>query len=440
MRTPLYFVFYNLLIAPLLILLSHLGALFNAKIRQGVMGRYRTLRQFYRAVLPAIQQNYTTTILFHCASMGEFEHIKPVITRLHQVKPEAAIVVMFFSPSGFENVHQFPGVTAFIYAPFEWFPAVFRLFRRIKPGLFVIAKHDVWPNQLWSAALQRIPIFLVNASLGEKSRRARIPYRWFHQAIYQYFAKILAISEEDGQNFRLLAAEKKVVVVGDTKFDQVIQRSEESRRKKLLPQTVVANRPVFVAGSTWPEDEAHLVPAVQQLTRQFPQLLTILCPHEPTPAHLQQLEANLPPLSTIRLSKINQYQGESVILVDSIGVLANLYSYAWVAFVGGSFKGSIHNVLEPAVYGIPVLFGPHFTNSHEAVQLQRLGCGIVVDSTETLINQLHQLLADNSYRESLGNQARQFVETHRGATDRVVEWILKYLKEEKHLPVQPTQS
>jgi len=179
MRTPLYFVIYNLFIAPLLIVLSHLGALLNAKIRQGVVGRYRTLRHFYRHVLPTIQANYTT-------SMGEFEHIKPVIARLHQVKPEVAIVVMFFSPSGFENVQQFPGVTAFIYAPFEWFPAVFRLFRRIKPGLFVIAKHDVWPNQLWSAALLRIPIFLVNASLGKKSRRARIPYRWFHRAIYPF--------------------------------------------------------------------------------------------------------------------------------------------------------------------------------------------------------------------------------------------------------------
>ncbi len=429
MRTPLYFLIYNLIIAPLLIILSHIGALVNPKIRQGVKGRYQSLSRFYHQILPNIRTRFTSALLIHCASMGEFEHIKPVIQRFHEVRPDVAIVVMFFSPSGFENVHQFPGVTAFIYAPFEWFPSVFRLFHQLKPAVFIIAKHDVWPNQLWSAVLHRIPVFLVNASLGEKSRRAQIPFRWFHQTIYQYFAKILAISEEDGRNFQLLAAERKVVVVGDTKFDQVIRRSAESQQNPILPTKITRNRPVLVAGSTWPEDEAILIPAIGRLIKNFPGLLTIICPHEPTPSHLASLEENLDSLSHIRLSAITHYQGENVIIVDSIGVLANLYRHAAVAFVGGSFKGSIHNVLEPAVYGIPVLFGPHYRNSHEAIQLVKLGSGIVVHSVDETFHQLQRLFTEDAYRSKLGNQAKAFVEKHRGATDRVVEWIVRYLKD-----------
>ena len=428
MRTPLYFLIYNILIVPILILFSHLAALFNRKVRHGLIGRYTILRKFYRRDLPEILASGHPRVLIHCASMGEFEHIKPVIALLKARLPELEIVVMFFSPSGFENVRQAEGVRTFIYAPFEFFPSVFRLFKTLRPGLFIIAKHDVWPNQLWSAVLLRIPVFLINASLGKKSRRARIPFRWFHQTIYQYFAKILAISEADGTNFRLLAAEKKVAVVGDTKFDQVIRRSEESRQKKLLPPEITKDRTIFVAGSTWPEDEAQLIPALKLLHAQVPQFVAIICPHEPTPEHLSGLEKKLLPLQSIRLSQLKNYRNEPVIVVDSIGVLANLYSHAHVAFVGGSFKGSIHNVLEPAVYGIPVLFGPHFENSHEAIQLKNLGGAFVVQNADQLQERLLQLLTRQEYRQQVGEVARRFVEHHRGATERVVDWILRYLK------------
>ncbi len=427
MRTPLYFLVYNLIISPLLIVGSHLAALVHPKVRSGVLGRYRTLRWFYREMLPQFANHSGPRVLIHCASMGEFEHIKPMIVSLKERQPNARIVVMFFSPSGYENVRQFPGVDAFLYAPFDWFPLVFRLFQRLRPALFIIAKHDVWPNQLWSAALLRVPIFLVNASLGKKSRRARRPFRWFHQTIYQYFTRILAISETDAANFRHLAQPRKVVVVGDTKFDQVIWRSQESRKKTIIPPQIVSRRPVFVAGSTWPEDEAVLIPAIRALLEKVPDVLTILVPHEPTPAHLNELAQALGDLAHCRLSSIQHYQEQPVIVVDSIGVLANLYSLAHVAFVGGSFKGSIHNVLEPAVYGIPVLFGPHYQNSHEAMQLHQLGSGIVVQNVAEMTRELLRLFTDSEYRQAKGQLARQFVEHHQGATQRVVEWLFKYL-------------
>ncbi len=424
--TLLCILVYNLLLFPLIFAMFHIQALWDSKTRRGVVGRYqsqRLARRFRRLPENAARELF----LIHCASMGEFEHIKPFLRKLREKRPESRTVVMFFSPSGYENVREVPGVDLFLYAPFDGWLPVWRLFRTLRPRTLIIAKYDAWPNQIWMANWMGIPRFLINAQLYATSSRLRWPARWVLPTIYRRFDRILCTSETDRQNYAHLALSSCITVVGDTKYDQVIFRSEESRKKAVLPPEFYRGKPVFVAGSTWPEDEAQLIPAIKSLWEKHRELRVIICPHEPGETHLAQLEVQLHPLPVVRYSRLNPSAPAAVVLIDQIGLLANLYSVAAVAYVGGGFKQNVHNVLEPAVYGIPVLFGPVNQKSHEAQLLRQSGGGVEVASGEEILQRLDQFFSDEAVRRQVGKAARDLVESHRGATERTVQAILALL-------------
>lgn len=427
MMTLLCFLADNLLLFPLIFLMFHLQALWDAKTRRGVVGRYQSQR-LARCVRRSPENVGRELFLIHCASMGEFEHIKPFLRQLREKRPESRTVVMFFSPSGYENVRDVPGVDLFLYAPFDWWLPVWRLFRTLRPRALMIAKYDAWPNQVWVAKWLGIPCFLINAQLYETSSRLRWPARQVLPVIYRRFDRILCTSETDKQNYARLAPPSCITVVGDTKYDQVIFRSEESRKKAVLPAGFYREKLVFVAGSTWPEDEAQLIPAIKSLWEKHRELRVIICPHEPGEAHLAQLEVQLDPLPVVRYSRLDESAPAAVVLIDQIGLLANLYSVAAVAYVGGSFKQNVHNVLEPAVYSIPVLFGPVNQKSHEAQLLRQSGGGIEVASGEEILRLLDQFFSDEAVRRQVGKAARDLVESRRGATERTVQAILTLLE------------
>jgi 3-deoxy-D-manno-octulosonic-acid transferase len=428
MFTFLYALVFNLIVFPVLFIIYHLIAIFNNKYRHGVVGRYLSFRKAAE-FLKTFDHSTQDIFLIHCSSMGEFEHIKPIVRELKNRLPQCKIVVMFFSPSGYENVKSAPGVDLFIYAPFDGWFIVRKLFKLFHPRALIIAKYDVWPNQIWNAQFMGIPRFLVNATLYSASGRLRPGIRWFQRAIYQKISLVLTISEKDKQNYRMLSSPKKIVVVGDTKYDQVVFRSEESRKKMELLENVGSGKRILVAGSTWPEDEEHLIPAVRNFTACFQeQLLFIICPHEPTAEHIQELTEMLQPLRSCLYSRLSDYKGEPIIIIDRIGLLANLYSVAQVAYVGGSFRQNVHNVLEPAVYGIPVMFGPVNQNSHEAQLLKQKGGGIEVNSAKEIELELQRVFEDATYRSAVSEAAKKLVEENRGATRRTVDEILKHLK------------
>ncbi|MEZ4762515.1 MAG: glycosyltransferase N-terminal domain-containing protein [Calditrichia bacterium] len=426
----LLFLFYNLLFFPVLFIVYHSYALFRPKYRKGILGRYGVIKaaeKFRNHLDNASRDLY----LIHCASMGEFEHLKPFVRRLKERLPKSRTVVMFFSPSGYENVKSAPGVDLIIYSPFDWWFPVYRFLRILRPKALLIAKYDVWPNLMWFSVWRKIPRFLVNATLYDRSSRLKWPLRWLLRPVYGLFDGIFAISEKDRHNFDQLSGKKTTLVVGDTKYDQVVFRSEESRKKNVLPPEIHDNRMVFVAGSTWPEDEEHLLPAIRHYLEISPETLVIICPHEPTAAHLAQLENGLSGLAFTRLSQIeNSSEQLQVLLIDRIGVLANLYSLADVAYVGGSFKQNIHNVLEPAVYGIPVLFGPVNQNSHEAQLLKNCGGAIEISGTADLQSHIEKLFSDADFRQQTGAAAQKLVAENRGATDQMLDAVMKKLSGE----------
>jgi 3-deoxy-D-manno-octulosonic-acid transferase len=276
---------------------------------------------------------------------------------------------------------------------------------------------------------KNIPIYLVDATLRSNSPRKYPLIKAFHKILFGSFSKILTVSESDAKEFKSFGFDdKKVTAVGDTRFDRVYQRSLLAKDKKLIKASVLQNKKVFVAGSTWEQDEEIIFPAFLKLASLADDVLMIVAPHEPTLLHLEKIENEFSgKLKTIRFSHLNNYSDERIIIVDSIGILLTLYTYAYVAYVGGSFKQNIHNVLEAAVYGTPVLFGPKIENSQEAMRLAEIGGGIVINNKRQAYRHLRKLFSDETYCLKVGNISAKYVQSNIGATQKILDAIYKVI-------------
>jgi 3-deoxy-D-manno-octulosonic-acid transferase len=255
----------------------------------------------------------------------------------------------------------------------------------------------------------------------------RFYFRGFHRDLYRRFDRILAVSERDREQFlRFGVKPGRITAAGDTRFDQVIARCRESATHDLFPDSIFKDRTVLVAGSTWPKDEEYLIAAIAEAAVRHLDLVAIVVPHEPTEKHLQEFEeASRGSLSSIRFSRMASYNGERVILVDGMGMLVTMYKYAHVVYVGGGFGAGIHNVLEPAVYGVPVLIGPNHQSSNEArALLERRGIA-ACDGRESMAAALGRFLADPPGRRTMGEIAKQYVNEKAGATEAIVSYLLE---------------
>lgn len=413
-------IIYSIFIYPGIMLLFHIAALFKTNIRKALYGRYR----YSRYIAEGLKENEKrgNLALLHASSMGEFEHIKPLITKLKS-EYDIETVVTFFSPSGFENVKAYPGVRFFLYLPFDFQFIWRKVFTLIKPELLIISKHDVWPNQVWTAGKKSLPTYLINASLSANSSRTNPLVRFFQKYIYRSLTGIYTISEEDAQRFATYFPRCNIKVKGDTKFDQVLLRKELAQTKKILPQDWLENKLILLFGSVWPEDMKHIYPAIEKIISEEHNIKVILVPHQPEVRFVQSIINRLDKKEIWLFSEQEEAAQKRILIIDKVGVLADLYKYAQVAYVGGSFRQGIHNVMEPAVYGIPVIYGPVHKNSFEASALHQEKGSIVVKDEMELTAGISKLVKDKKYRLETGKNASRFAQQHTGSTDRILqEW------------------
>jgi len=415
-------IFYNIIFIPILYVILVLISVFNKKVRIGISGRKRIFEELIlnRLTLDLSKIN----IWFHSSSLGEFEQAKPIIEKLKK-ETDVKIVVSFFSPSGYENSRKYPYADIITYLPFDSEWRARRFIEIISPNIVVFMRYDIWPNHIWALKKKRIPILLVDATMKKKSPRKLPLIRSFHKYLFEDFTKILTVSDEDAIGFKSFKCKNvEIKVVGDTRFDRVYNRSLASRESKIINKEVLNDKKVLVAGSTWQQDEDVIIPSFLKLLKFDNNAVMIIAPHEPTLLHLEKLENEFAgQTSFIRLSNINNYSGERIIIVDSIGVLSILYSYADVAFIGGSFKINVHNVLEAAVYGIPVLFGPKIENSQEATKLLQAGGGIMVNDKKMFYRILRKLFSEENLLKDFGTRSFEFVNKNVGTTDRIIKEI-----------------
>jgi 3-deoxy-D-manno-octulosonic-acid transferase len=354
--------------------------------------------------------------------------------------------VSFFSPSGYEHSRNYRPANVITYLPFDSRRNARRFVELVKPTAAVFVRYDVWPNHLWELQRRGIPSFIANATMSEGSSRRRAMLKSFHRVLYNSLDSILAVSESDAEGYRSLGlrvgqlglSHPRLEVVGDTRYDQVLTRSQEARGKRLIPESIVRGKKILVVGSSWEGDERIVLPVFCRMLSVEPDLLLVIVPHEPNEENLERIENELDRLCSkghelsIRFSGLNDYRSQRVIIVDSVGILFALYAYATVAYVGGGFlgrpgNGGVHNVLEPAVYGVPVLYGPNHDNSQEAVALLQRGGGFVVTDEKELYRRLRIFLEDDAARCEAGKHSSDFVEQNIGATERVIKYLEPYI-------------
>lgn len=422
----LWFLFYNVLILPLFKISINILSLINRKIRIGLKERDNLFDKL-KTDLDKLDPS-KKILWFHSSSSGEFEQAKPIIEEINKTN-QFNTVASFFSPSGYHIAKRYEHIQCITYYPFDSLTNIKKFINLIKPSALIIMRYDIWPNSIWELSRRNIPIFLVDATMKKNSPRKLPLVKSFHSSLFKHFTKIITISSEDRDGFLHFNLDpKKIEVAGDTRYDRVYQKSLSALTQKIINEEIIKGKKIFVAGSTWKEDEDVLFPVLIKLHQNEKDLISILVPHEPTVQNLDQIEFELKnKISNIRFSRLNQYNGEKVIIVDSVGILLILYAYADVAFVGGGFKSNIHNVLEPAVYGIPVLFGPKYLNSQEAYALIRKNGGFSVKDKLQMYKLLRKLFMDENYRQNIGKNAKCFVESNTGATLKIVSSLNHFL-------------
>ena len=430
---------YNVIIIPLLFGLFHFLSLLAscgfarfAKSRAGLIGRKNLFAEL-AAQLSSVN-NSAPRFWIHASSMGEYEQARPLLQEIHQRFPAAVRVLTFFSPSAYANIKR-ANIPAEVvsYLPFDSLQNARRFIGMINPVAAIIIRHDFWPNHLWEAQRHGAAILLANASVSANARSLRHwpLVRHFNRAVFDTFSAICAVSESAAANLKTLVRHpERLSVTGDSRYDQVLFRSQSKKIDEVLPPHWRDGSPIFVAGSTWPSDEEILLPAFVAVREKISSLRMILVPHEPTPEHLTQLENQLQNagLASVRLSEEERTTKKDapVLLIDRIGILAIVYSAGQVAFVGGSFGPGVHSVLEAAVHGVPVIVGPRFKNSPEAMALFDAKILTSVANADTCQKALSDFFQNSALRQMQGAQHREFVLAHCGASAKIIDLLANF--------------
>ena len=373
------------------------------------------------------------TAWFHFTSVGEFEQAKPLIEAIYA---ETRIVLTFFSPSVAPNAQSYPYADAAVYLPLDTPRNAERLIRLIEPSLIVFSKFDIWPNLVWKAAKHEIPIIVVAGTLHAASKRLSGFAKPFFRSVHRHIRVHCAISEADAARFQeLCSSEHEIVVTGDTRYEQVYRRAASVEPDtEFFPGQGSLKRPILIAGSTYAEDERVLLPAYQLLRENRPENHPhlILVPHEPTPERIKEIRGHLvrERLAHLCFSELTSevdLSAVDVLIVDSVGLLAKLYALADIAFVGGSFRGSVHNVMEPAALAKPVIFGPTIQNAHEASLLVDRGGAKLVRTAQELADAITVWLDDIDTRIAAGSIGEQLIEEHLGAVARTLVHLQRHV-------------
>ncbi|MEK7263066.1 MAG: glycosyltransferase N-terminal domain-containing protein [Bacteroidota bacterium] len=419
-------IIYNFILLPLLWLAFHFLALFDKKFRAGIDGR-KSLFLHLRSEVNKISARQIR-IWIHCASLGEYEQAKPIIAELKLRYSSVLIVVTFFSPSGYANARKNSEDEIQMYLPFDSPVNAHRFYTIVQPHVALFMSYDLWWNHIQQMRKHKIPIIVANARLKISSTIERVYYK----LLFNQVQFIFTVSEREVEKFHSIEVTQPLVeCYGETRMDQVWNRAHTSSSQQLLDAKVYKDKIVLIIGSSWREDEEIILPALYSLYEEFPRIVTIIAPHEPTHSNLEHIEREIEGrLTSLRYSFIATYRNERIILIDSIGILLPMYQYADIVFVGGSFKEKVHNVLEPAVFGVPIIVGPHYYNANEAIELQKRGGLFSVYTKDELHLLLRDLILNEQRRTQAGNISQHFVQEHRGATQKIVEHLDTLLPQE----------
>ncbi|MGC8654051.1 MAG: 3-deoxy-D-manno-octulosonic acid transferase [Candidatus Kryptoniota bacterium] len=418
-----YRILYSYVFVNLLRISFHIISMFDSKVSRGIEGR-RGLFLKLKENLDKIDKS-KKRIWFHVSSLGEFEQAKPVIELLKE--KGYAVIVSFFSPSGYDYSLNYKYADVITYLPLDLPRLAKRFVELVKADVLVVMRYDLWMNHVTEAKKGGTKVILADATFPTKILRQPVFLKRFYRILYSLPDLIITTSADQKKIFDYFLQDGNTIVGGDTRFDRVLDRSEKAAREFNFPYVnELRKKKVVVLGSTWHEDIEVIGRALKKLLEKYSDLVLVIVPHEPTSREINSIREEFPGCAVFSEIKESPNLNVRVIIVDSVGILSKIYSTANIAYVGGGFGAGVHNVLEPAVYGIPIVTGPRIENSNEAVELLQIGALFYVNSARSAYKVFLRLLSDESFLNDTGRIAGQFVRSRLGASKIVVTEIEKY--------------
>ena len=416
----------------LIIYLYLLGVAVYSRFNEKVRKMWRGERDAFRVLREKVDPD-AHYVWFHAASLGEFEQGRPLMERLRQLHPELKILLTFFSPSGYEVRKNYEGADIICYLPLDTITNARRFLRLIRPEMVFFIKYEFWYNYLHILKHRGVPTYSVSSIF----RDGQVFFRWYgrqYGRVLQCFNHFFVQNEK---SLELLAkiGLTNVTITGDTRFDRVLQIKEQAKQlpiEKSFPQPLSqgegsnysSKTKVFIAGSSWPPDEDIFI----KYFNEHRDWALIIAPHVIGEDHLQQIEKKLEGWHVTRYTNLTtplapwRGVGGEALIINCFGLLSSIYRYADVTYVGGGFGVGIHNVLEAAVWGVPVIFGPNNERFQEAQELKQQGGGFQIDDYDSFCRLMERFETDENARLEAGRQATAYVESKAGATEAILKF------------------
>ena len=405
---------YNLAIYLYLLAVKFVG-LFSKKVK--------LMRKGHKLVFDILRQSIdkdSQYLWFHAASLGEFEQGRPLIERIRKRYPQYKILLTFFSPSGYEVRKNYEGADVICYLPFDTPRNVRRFLDLARPSMAFFIKYEFWQNYMKGLQRRGIPTYSVSSIF----RPNQVFFRWYGGQYYKVLTRITHFFVQNEESLRLLATRgvTNATVVGDTRFDRVLEIHQAARQLPLVERFKGDCNKVLVAGSSWQPDEELFI----DYFNRHPEMKLIIAPHVVDENHLAWIESRLnrPSMRYTRALGTNaDLSRVDCLIIDCYGLLSSIYRYGEKSYVGGGFGVGIHNVLEAAVYGIPVLFGPNNQRFREARQLLAEGGAFEIHDATGFAATMDRLFTDEAFLAQSGECAGRYVKDNAGAADAVLEAI-----------------
>ena len=398
----------------------------QTKFRRGLSARRGVLER-YRRWAASSRDPSRPLVWFHAPSVGEGLQALPVIELVVQRRPDVQIAYTFYSPSA-ERFAQSVKADFTDYLPFDTIGHAEAIIAALRPSALIFSKLDIWPALTESAAGHVVKVGVISATLPESSGRRGLFARALLADAYRAIDRVGAIDHADAERLREQGVHRdRITVTGDTRYDQVWLRAQKPT--PTLVHSIKSSRPTLVAGSTWPSDEERLLPAWLRSREKIPDARLIIAPHELDDDHLESI-IKWARSHSLRVNRVDSPDARNadVLLVDRFGILGDLYALADVAYVGGAFHAAgIHSVLEPAAFGAPVLFGPRYQKSRDAVKLIEAGGGASVNGDVDLAIRLADWLGSHPSRDVSGAAAKTMVQRELGAAERSYQLVTTLL-------------
>jgi len=402
---------YNIAIQ-LYSLIIRIFSLFNTKASLFINGRKNIFLNIEKKI-----KTGSPHIWFHFASLGEFEQGRPVLEKIKEQYPNKKIVITFFSPSGYEVRKNYVLADGVFYLPLDTASNAKRLIAILNPELAIFTKYEYWYYYFKELNKNNIPLLIISGIFRPNQIFFK-SYGSFHRKILSYVSHFFVQNEESIELLKGINIQN-ATLSGDTRFDRVAENAVTQKKLSVIDK-FCANTPVFIAGSTWPEDEQ----LIASLCRKYPDWKFIIAPHEIGINHIHEIEKLFP--DGIRYSTFattdEPSPNQQVLIIDNIGMLSNLYSYGKIAYIGGGFGAGIHNTLEAAAFGMPVIFGPKYDKFQEAKDLIKLGAAKSISN----LNELEMAFSTLTETAEKGFLAKNYVISKTGSTDQIVKYLSKY--------------